>query len=191
MVVGGLVLLGALAAIVVVAATSLQGNDPAAAGVAGLEDQDLTDVSNETMEAVIAANADHPEVDGMRLALAERYFEGGEYGSAVDHYVAVADSPSSTSPQRTTSLIRMGWIAYYGGADADAALIAFDRALEIDPTAQTALYLKAQVLWCGLENHESAAAILAAMLDDPDLPADARAQVEQDLSNALSGADCT
>ena len=43
---------------------------------------DPSSFSNETLAAVVAANQDHPQIDGMRLALAERYFEEGDYQSA-------------------------------------------------------------------------------------------------------------
>ena len=46
---------------------------------AATEEFDPSRYSNETMEAVIAANADHPQINGMRLALAGRYFQAGTF----------------------------------------------------------------------------------------------------------------
>ncbi|HEU4895790.1 MAG TPA: cytochrome c-type biogenesis protein, partial [Acidimicrobiia bacterium] len=144
-----LILAGAFAVIVVVAGFFLQDRDGPASGVADLAGQDLDDVSNDTMEAVIAANADHPEVDGMRLALAERYYEEGDFSSAFPHYLAVAESPAASEPQAVTALIRLGWMAWQGNGEAETAIDLLDQALSIDSSSDTARYLKAQVLWCG------------------------------------------
>ena len=46
----------------------------------------LDDISNEEMEAVVAQN---PDIPGMRLALADRYFTAGEFSNALTHYMYV------------------------------------------------------------------------------------------------------
>ena len=187
---GGILLTGAMVAIVVIAATTLQDREGPAAGVANPDTQDLENVSNETMAAVIAANADHPEINGMRLALAERYYEAGDYRSAFPYYLAVVDSGQATQPEAVTSLVRLGWMAYEGNAETETALTLFDRALEIDPTSQVALYLKGTVLWCGDRDAESARALFVALLDDPELPEQSRVQIEDDLARLDSGEEC-
>jgi len=185
-----LILAAAFATIVVVAGLSLQDRSGRASGVAALGDQDLSDVSNDTMEAVIAANGDHPEVDGMRLALADRYFEEGDYRSAFPQYLAVADSANATDGQAVTALARLGWMAWDGNAEVETALNLFDQALAIDPSAMTAQYLKGQVLWCGAGDHEQAGAVFATVLSDPDLDAESRAAVQSDLDAVTAGEDC-
>ena len=45
-------------------------------------------VSNEQLEAIVASN---PNIIGMRMALADRYFDAEEYGSALDHYLYIAE----------------------------------------------------------------------------------------------------
>ncbi|HET8738243.1 MAG TPA: cytochrome c-type biogenesis protein CcmH [Acidimicrobiia bacterium] len=187
-----LLILGAtLAVAVVVAGFFIQEREGPNEGVANLGAQDLDDVSNETMEAVIAANADNPQVDGMRLALAERYYEEGDFRSAFPHYLEVAGSENATDTQVATSLIRLGWMAWEGNAEAETATGLFDQALEIDPGSDTARYLKAQVLWCGSDAPEQAASLLEEVLADPDLSADSRTQVESDLAAIESGETCT
>ena len=187
---GALILIVSLAGIVAIASNSLQRGDGATAGVADLAGTNLSDISNETLEAVIAANAEHPQISGMRLALAERYFEQGDYRSAFPHYLAVADSQSATDAEVVTSLVRLGWMAYDGNGEAETALNLFDEALEIDAGSQAALYLKGTVLWCGEGDEGSAAIIFADLLADPDLPADSRTQVEADLSRIETGENC-
>jgi cytochrome c-type biogenesis protein CcmH len=189
LVVGGLILVAVFAGIIAVASNSLQGGDPTSAGVAALEDEDFNNVSNETMEAVVAANADHPQINGMRLALAERYYEANDYRSAFPHYLAVAESSASDS-ELLTSLVRLGWMAYDGNGEKVTAIQLLDEALEIDPDSQTALYLKGQVLWCGNSDFATAEVLFGRILKDPDLPGDSRSQVETDLAAVQAGSKC-
>lgn len=186
-----LVLAGAFAIIVVVAGFFLQERSGPASGVAGLAGQDLEDVSNETMEAVIAANADHPQVNGMRLALAERYYEEGNFQAAFPHYLKVAESADSTDYQAMTALIRLGWMAWQGNGEVKTAIDLFDEALAIDASSDTARYLKAQVLWCGANELDRAAALLEDVLSDPELADESREVIQSDLDTIRSGARCT
>jgi len=189
--IGGVVLTVAMVTIVVIAATALQDREGPAAGVANPEAQDLENVSNETLEAVIAANDDHPDINGWRLALAERYYEAGDYRSAFPHYLAVADSGVASAAEAITSLVRLGWMAYDGNEESETALTLFDRALEIDPSSQVALYLKGTVLWCGDRDADAARDMFADLLDDPELPDESRVQIEEDLADLDAGEECT
>jgi len=187
-----LVILGTtLAVIVVVAGFFLQDRAGPTSGVADLAGQDLDDVSNETMEAVVAANEGHPRVDGMRLALAERYYEVGDYSAAFPHYLAVAESPNASDSQAVTALVRLGWMAWEGNSEAQTAIELFDQALAIDAASSTALYLKGQVVWCGNGDVEAAADLFENVLTDPELSPDARSRVEADLAAARDGRTCT
>lgn len=187
-----LIVLGtSFAVIVVVAGFFLQERSGPATGVADLAGQDLDDVSNETMEAVVAANADDPQIDGMRLALAERYYEEGDYRAAFPHYLEVAGSAQATDAQAVTALIRLGWMAWDGNAEAETAIGLFDEALAIDASSSTAKYLKGQVLWCGNGDGESAVALFEEVLDDPELSDEARDQVSTDLEQVSNGGSCT
>lgn len=186
-----LLILGlAFAAIVGVAGAFLQDRAGPASGVADIGETDLDDVSNETMEAVIAANVDHPQVDGMRLALAERYFEAGDYRSAFPQYLAVAESGNASDSQAVTALVRLGWMAWEGNSEAEAAIGLFDQALAIDATSATARYLKGRVLWCGSNDPDAAVALFNLILEDPELPEQSRAQVEDDLDTIDEGGAC-
>ncbi len=180
----------AVGAVVVVASLFVQEGEGAATGVADLGAQDLENVSNETMEAVIAANADNPQVSGMRLALAERYFEAGDYRSAFPHYLEVAGSPNSSDEQVVAALVRLGWMAWDGNGEADAALGLFDQALEIDPGSTTAMYVKGEVLWCGKGDVAAAEDLFRSVLADPGLGASSRDSVEADLAAMTAGEEC-
>ncbi|MGI9585880.1 MAG: cytochrome c-type biogenesis protein CcmH [Acidimicrobiia bacterium] len=65
---------------------------------------DLSTITNEQMEAVVAEN---PDVVGMRLALARRYFEEGTFDKALDHYFEVLDRE-----QHPEALANVGWMTY-------------------------------------------------------------------------------
>jgi cytochrome c-type biogenesis protein CcmH len=185
-----LILAGSFAVIVVVAGAFVQQREGPAAGVANLEGEDLDDVSNQTMEAVIEANADNPQVAGMRLALAERYYEEGDFQSAFPHYLEVAESPDSSDAQAVTALIRLGWMAWQGNGETETAIDLFDEALAIDSDSDTARYLKAQVLWCGAGDRDQAAALLEEILADPDLADESRDLIQSDLDAINSGEEC-
>jgi cytochrome c-type biogenesis protein CcmH/NrfF len=189
--VGAFILTAPLAAIVVTAGFFLQEREGANSGVAAIDVESLDSVSNETMEAVIAANLDNPAIDGMRLALAERYFTAGDYRSAFPHYLSVAESSLAEEAQVVTALIGLGWMAWDGNAEAETAIGLLDQALAIDANSVTARYLKGQVLWCGTESPDAAAELLVTILDDPGLAEATRAQIDQDLSSIEAGEPCS
>ncbi|MGF1617422.1 MAG: cytochrome c-type biogenesis protein CcmH [Acidimicrobiia bacterium] len=188
--VGGLILIGGFGAIVLVAATLLQDRAGPNEGAADVAVEDLDDVSNETMEAVVAANLDNPQINAMRLALAERYFATGDYRSAFPHYLQVAQDVSSTDNEATTALVRLGWMAYDGNGEVDTAITLLDEALQISPGLPGALYLKGQVLWCGAGENGRAVELFEQVLGDRELEGDTRSLVESDLALASAGEPC-
>jgi len=188
--VGGLILVAAFAGIVVVAANSLQDRVAANSGVADLGSQDLSEVSNETMEAVIAANAEDPQVNGMRLALAERYFDAGDYRSAFPHYLTVAEDPEAAPSEAIAALVRLGWMAFEGNGEVETAVRLIDEALAIDPDSNAALYVMARVRWCGAGETDQAVTIFEDLLADTGLDDETRSQVEADLALAGAGENC-
>jgi cytochrome c-type biogenesis protein CcmH len=190
LVVGGFVLILAFAGILVVASNSLQDRPAAAAGAADLDDQDLSEVSNETMEAVVAANADNPQVNGMRLALAERYFDAGDYRSAFPHYLVVAEDPDATAAEAITALVRLSWMAFDGNGEVETATRLVEEALAIDPNSSVALYIKARVRWCGAGETDEAIAIFEGLLADPGLDQETKERIESDLELARGGEEC-
>jgi cytochrome c-type biogenesis protein CcmH len=187
---GGAVLVLAFAGIVVVAANSLQDRPAAAAGAADLGEEDLSDVSNETMEAVIAANVDDPQINGMRLALAERYFDSGDYRSAFPHYLEVAEDPGASDPEAITALVRLGWMAFDGNGEVETATRLIDEALAIDSASQLARYVQARVLWCGAGETEQAVEVFEGLLEEAGMSSETRDQVESDLAAAQAGDGC-
>jgi tetratricopeptide (TPR) repeat protein len=126
----------------------------------------------------------------MRLALAERYYEAGDFRSAFPHYLAVAESSKATETGAVTALIRLGWMAWEGNGEVATAVKLFDEALAIDAESDTARYLKAQVLWCGAEQRDEAEGLLEEVLTDPGLADESRDLIQADLDAIRSGASC-
>jgi cytochrome c-type biogenesis protein CcmH len=189
--IGGLVLLLAGAGAVVTVGQFRQARADAGllSGIAGTEG-DPAAVSNETLEAVIGANLDNPEIAGMRLALANRYFEERNYQKAFPHYQAVLDG-SPTPVQAATAYTRLGWMVYDGNGEVDLGISLIDSALEIAPQDPLALYLKGRVLWCGQDDHDAAASLFNEVLALSSLDDEVRGQVAADLAAVSAGESCS
>jgi cytochrome c-type biogenesis protein CcmH len=188
--VGALVLLlaGAVALVAVGQFRQARADDDLLSGIAGGE-VDPDSISNETLEAVIAANLDNPDIDGMRLALANRYFEERNYQKAFPHYQGILDG-NPTTVQAAEAYTRLGWMVYDGNGEVDLGLSLIDNALEIAPGDPFALYLKGRVLWCGRDDSEAAAVIFTEVLSSSGLDEAVRQQVADDLAAASSGETC-
>jgi cytochrome c-type biogenesis protein CcmH/NrfF len=187
---GSLIMAVTLGAVVAAAGSALQEREGAAAGAADLGSIDPSRISNQTMEAVIAANLDDPSIDGMRLALAERYFEERDYQAAFPHYLAIAESEQAGDDLAHTALVRLAWMAYDGNDEIDTALTLLDQALALDPESPIALYVKGQILWCGVDQPEEAVGLFQAVIDSGGLEDELRGEVEANLESARRGEAC-
>jgi tetratricopeptide (TPR) repeat protein len=134
------------------------------------------------MEAVVAA---HPESNGMRLALADMYFDRGEYLKAMEHYVAVLDN-SPDSADESVALARVGWMAYITD-QVDTAVAYLQQAIEVDPAYGESKLFLGVVLLCGKEDPAAALPILEEVLTYPDLPDEVRPELEAKAEQARSG----
>jgi cytochrome c-type biogenesis protein CcmH len=187
---GGAVLIIAAAVTLALVGQFRQGRDEGGL-LTGIADGgvDPATISNETMEAVIAANADHPDISGMRLALANRYFEEGRYQQAFPHYQAILED-SPTSVQAATAYTRLGWMVFDGNGEVDLALSLLDQALVAAPGDPFALYLKGRVLWCGQEDADGAASLFSQVIGSAALDDEVRGRVAADLEAAQAGEPC-
>lgn len=181
MLVGSAIVIGALALIVALAVRETGSSD---AGSPGGLTVDPASVSNEEMEAVVAAN---PGVNGMRIALADRYFDAEDYGAALDHYLIVAQN-DPTADEEAKALARVGWIAYRTNLP-EAARDYVVASLEVDPTnAEAKLYIGFIHLY-GLGDPDTAIPQLEAALEIPNLSANVILQIEDALDEARSGGE--
>lgn len=129
------------------------GFDSEAAPGAG--QRDLATVSDSELESVIA---DNPDVIEMRLALADRYLEQGDYAEAAGHYaVALAQQPDNPEVQA-----HYGWFLLQLDQPQEAMRYV-DQALSQDPQYLEALWFKANIALYGLSDPATALAVLAQM----------------------------
>ncbi len=164
--IGILVVALAVSGIATFAVVSLAGDSTS--GVEGVaqaaltdpDGRDLSTVSNDEMEAVVGEN---PGVIPMRLALARRYFEEGDFDKALDHYFVILESE-----QNPEALANVGWMTYLSGYD-DLAAGYLEAALERDPTFLTARWFLGNV-YVSLGRNDEAIVMLATVASSDDTP---------------------
>ncbi len=140
---------------------SVVGADGIVADVVRGEGQvDLAKVTNEEMEAVVAEN---PDIVPMRLALARRYFEAGEYGKALDHYFEVLDREKAPE-----ALANVGWMTYLSGRP-DIAAGYVELALKRQPDYLAAKWYLANI-YTTLGRSDEALPLVEEVLASNDVP---------------------
>lgn len=132
--------------------------------------RDISTVSNAEMETVIAAN---PEVIDMRLAMANRYVEEGDYGAAARHYTVALEQ----QPDNVEALAHFSWLLLQLD-EVSEALRYVDRALALDPEHQEALWFKANIELYGKSDPDAALAVLEQLQQRDDLEDTVRDQVD-------------
>lgn len=187
---GAVLIVGALVVVVAAAGAFLVDRPDSTSGVAAGLEGDPADYSNETLAAVVAANSDHPQINGMRLALAERYFEEGDYQAAFPYYLDIASSPAAGAGQAATALTRLGWMAYDGNGETETALDLLSQARILAPDDPFPLYLEGLVIWCGHGDSAAAAVAFQEVLSYDLGDSGIEARVEADLAAAGAGEDC-
>lgn len=182
---GTVILVGLFAAAAAGAWLAVGIGDRAGQPSAG-EPVDLAQVTDAQMEAVIAANPDLPEIAGMRLALADRYFEDGEFSAALPHYLDALGGTLDAS-RRARALARVGWMSHQSGAS-DVARRYLDEAQAADPGyGEARLFLGLVLL--EQDDPEGALRQLEPLLAGGELPDDLRPMVERAAEAARAGAE--
>lgn len=165
---GGILALGAIALTIAVVVTvrDRAPGDLITGGIANQEQgRDLTTVTNEEMEAVVAAN---PDVVPMRLALAGRYFDEGNFSDAVRHYLEVLDRE-----QHPEALANVGWMAYLNG-EVETGLAFVERSLALTQELPQAHWYVANIRFRGLQDASGAVAPLETLLAFDGIPSEVR-----------------
>jgi cytochrome c-type biogenesis protein CcmH/NrfG len=143
---------------------------------------DLSEITNEEMEAVLAENPDDPALVPMRLALVERYLDDGDVARAharAQEALAQANDPGD----RARSLRYVGWTIALLGQPVDGERF-LRQSLEIEPDHADSLWFLARVLFEGQARPADAVPLLEQILSAEDLPADRRPQVQAELDQA-------
>ncbi len=138
---------------------------------------DLASVTNEELEAVVAAN---PGVVPMRLALARRYVDAGEFSRALEHYFTVLeDGPNAEA------LSYVGWMTYLSN-EAELGAQYLDRALQVVPDYPLALWFLANVRYDAFDDGPGAVNLLDRLLVAEGLPPELRTAAEELRAAAAS-----
>jgi tetratricopeptide (TPR) repeat protein len=116
----------------------------------------------------------------MRLALARRYFEAGDFGPALDHYMTVLDQE-----QHPEALANVGWMTYLSDRP-EVALAYVERALELEPDFAQAYWFLANIRFA-LGDAEGAVEPLERLLAYEGLPEDIRTEAEDALAGLRAG----
>ena len=165
---GGIFVVGAIALTIAVVVTvrDRAPGDLITGGIANQEEgRDLSTVTNEEMEAVVAAN---PDVVPMRLALAGRYFDGGNFSAAVRHYLEVLDRE-----QHPEALANVGWMAYLNG-EVETGLAFVQRSLAITDALPQAHWYVANIRYLGMQDANGAVVPLETLLAFDSIPPEVR-----------------
>ena len=161
----------AVAIVIIGISAAISLTSTSTSGVEGLveeiisgEGRDLSEVTDEEMEAVVEAN---PGVVPMRLALARRYFEAGDFDLALDHYFAILEV--ERNPE---ALANVGWMTYLSGHP-DVAVGYVEAALEGDPTSLTANWYIGNI-YVTLDRGDEAIVHLTIVATNVDIPSEVR-----------------
>lgn len=137
---------------------------------------DLASVTNEELEEVVAAN---PNIPGMRLALAGRYFEAGEFDKALPHFMTVLEQDED-NPE---ALASVGWMTHLSGRS-DIAESFVERALAVAPEYAQAYWFLGNIRLFGRDDAEGSIEPFERLLEFEAIPDDIREQAETYLAEA-------
>lgn len=179
--IGALLLIGALTAVIIGAAQVFRSDDGTGAAAGGVDVSEADAAGLEELEDLLAS---HPESTAMRLALADLYFDDGNYRASLPHYLDVLEG-DPTPGEESRALGRIGWMAHITGQSA-AAVDYLGASLEADPDNGEGKLFLAMVLFEGQGDAAGAIPLLEDVLALPGLDAEMRRAVEAVLGEARS-----
>jgi tetratricopeptide (TPR) repeat protein len=145
--------------------------------------RDLSTVSNDEMEKVIAQN---PGITAMRLALAERYIADDQLDKALGHIrIALAGNP--TTADRARALRDLGWATHLQGNSADGAK-SLQQSLQLVPDDPNTQYWLAAVDMDGLHDPKAAITLLEQLVQSQQNDPEALQNVQARLNQAKAAA---
>lgn len=175
---GAVLMTAAIIGVVFLVANAIDDREPGEFVTGNIEGRDLSEISTAEMEEVVA---DFPNVVGMRLALARRYFDAGDFSEALPHYLAVLEQDAA-NPEANANV---GWMTFLSDPAQSATAAAFlDRALESLPDYPQASFYLANVRLYGLNDAAGARTLLEALAARSDLPDDVASAIDAMLLDA-------
>jgi len=124
--------------------------------------------------------AQNPDIFPMRLALARRYVEEGDFSSALVHYLYILEREDNAE-----ALMYVGWMTHASGDSATGASL-LERSLEVAPDDPLAMWFLANVRMFGLDDAEGAIPMLEAVIASGFAPTEVIEAAESMLEEARS-----
>jgi cytochrome c-type biogenesis protein CcmH/NrfG len=116
----------------------------------------------------------------MRLALARRYVEAGDFSSALPHYFYILERGPNAE-----ALMYMGWMAYLSDEPETGAGL-LEQSLELDPENLLAQWFLANARYHGLGDRAGAVPLLEAVIASGLAPVDIAAEAQRMIDEAGS-----
>jgi len=113
----------------------------------------------------------------MRLALAGRYFNEGDFSAALEHYLIVLEEE-----QNPEALANLGWMTYLSG-DVDTGLALVERSLGVTIELPQAHWYLANIRYWGLSDAAGAVGPLETLLAFESIPDEVRDEASQLLGD--------
>jgi len=134
------------------------------------QELDFSTVSIEELETTVASR---PDGIPMRLVLAARYFNAGEFSSALDHYIEILNRE-----RHPEALANVGWITFQSG-DTDTALGLVEQSLALTDEMPLPHWYLANIRYRGFDDASGAVAPLETLLSFEALPDEFRSIVAE------------
>jgi tetratricopeptide (TPR) repeat protein len=185
--IGGAVVLGILTGLIVLLASRSGSAEPTAeTGSGATVAAGAIDVEGMSVQELEESLANFPESATVRLALADRYIAADELTTALEHYLIVSSTGQATDQERGHALARIGYLSYATGQHQAARDTLLD-SLNYDADNTEALLYLGYVYLNGFQDRDTAAGYFERALEDPRVPPDVVAEVNELLGNAVQG----
>ncbi|MDH5372263.1 MAG: hypothetical protein OEX97_04900, partial [Acidimicrobiia bacterium] len=178
--VGGGILVAALAVIIISVQNSSEPEPPAATG-----QMPGTATGSDPCAELADTLSNHPD-DGFRLALADCYSQSGNAMSAIEHYKAVADNAEGAPADVADANVGLGYLNLQISELNNAAEY-MEAALEADPSNLEGQYWLGLMLIYDLGDSARGVSLLEAVLETPDLPPDTIQSIEEAIAEGQAG----
>lgn len=174
---GAAVLIGGALVLTVLVVATVRDRTPGDLITGGIasdaQEFDLSAISNEELEETVAAN---PDSIPMRLVLAARYFNAGEFSPALNHYIEVLNRE-----RHPEALANVGWMTFQSG-DSDNGLEFVEQSLALTEELPLPYWYLANIKYRGFDDAAGAVAPLETLLTFDALPDDFRSIVAELLA---------
>jgi cytochrome c-type biogenesis protein CcmH len=156
---GAAVLIGGALALTVLVVLTVRERSPGDLVTGGIasdaQELDFSTISDEKLEETVAA---FPDSIPIRMALAARYFNAGDFSPALDHYIEVLNRE-----RHPEALANVGWMTFQSG-DSDTALDFVEQSLAVTQELPLPYWYLANIRYYGFADPAGAVEPLETLL---------------------------